>query len=175
MRYVCLLRGINVSGHRKLTMKELLDMCGELGFTDTASYLQSGNLILNSDLDRDAVEKRLEQAIRSCFNYPDVDVLAWTGAQLAAALGAIPPAWQGYDTGKLHFSFLKQPPKAGRAALSSYLPDEYALGQQVVYVHCPDGYGRSKLNNTFFEKLFDTRATTRNWNTTNKLLELARS
>jgi uncharacterized protein (DUF1697 family) len=176
MRYVCLLRGINVSGHRKVTMKELLAMCTELGFQNATSYLQSGNLILHSKLKAAQVESLIEREISSRFGYPDVAVMAWTGADIAAAIKGMPVGWKDYDQSKLHFSFLKEAGKsAGAAALSDYLPDEFSVGKHVVYVYCPNGYGRTKLNNSFFERLLVTKATTRNWNTTSNLLELVNS
>jgi len=176
MRYACMLRGVNVSGQRKLTMKELVGLCTTIGFSDVESYLQSGNIILDSDLSAAQVEASLEQGIREQYGYADVDVLAWTAPELKAAIANVPPAWQDYDTGKLHFSFIKR--SAGghakaAATKADYSPDEFSIGKDVAYVHCPNGYGRTKLNNSFFEKLLNTRATTRNWNTTQKLYELA--
>ena len=174
MRYVCLLRGINVSGHRKVSMKELLAMCTDSGFQNAVSYLQSGNLILDSTLKAGEVESTIEREIASRFGYADVTVIAWTGADISAAIQGLPKGWQDYDSSKLHFTFLKTAGKkmASAAASRDYLPDEYALGKHVVYVYCPNGYGRTKLNNSFIERLLGTQATTRNWNTTNKLLEL---
>lgn len=171
MRYVCLLRGINVSGHRKLPMEELLAITTELGCNDAISYLQSGNIVLSTGMDRATLQHRLESEICARFGYADVDVMAWTAAELGEAIGALPPAWKPYDTATLHFTFLKNAAPLG-AGRGQHL-DEYVVGTKVVYVYCPNGYGRTKLNNSFFEKLLDTRATTRNWNTTNKLLELA--
>lgn len=172
MRYVCLFRGVNVSGHRKLSMKDLLAMVQELGCTDAVSYLQSGNIVLNSSLSAALLEDMLAREVCSRFGYSDVDVMAWTAVALTATLEALPQAWQSYDTSLMHFSFLKK--GAGPASGSENL-DKYVVGENVVYVYCPNGYGHTKLNNSYFEKLFGTRATTRNWNTTNKLLELALS
>ena len=169
MRYVCLLRGVNVSGYRKLSMKDLLTMVQELGCMNAVSYLQSGNIVLDSSLSADLLQDMLAREICSRFGYADVDVMAWTAAELTEALEAVPQAWQSYDTSLLHFSFLKN--GAGPASGGQNL-DQYVVGKNVVYVYCPNGYGRTKLNNAYFEKLFGTRATTRNWNTTNKLLEL---
>ncbi|GAB2890513.1 DUF1697 domain-containing protein [Paraburkholderia jirisanensis] len=147
-------------------------MCVELGFENASSYLQSGNLIVDSKLKAAQVEAMLEREIGSRFGYPDVAVMAWTGADIAAALHGLPDGWKDYDQTKLHFTFLKEPVKPSRPASSDYLPDEYSLGKQVVYVSCPNGYGRTKLNNSFFERLLGTKATTRNWNTTSNLLDL---
>ncbi len=176
MRYACMLRGVNVSGQRKLTMKELVAFCTQIGFPNAESYLQSGNIILDSDMSAHEVESRLEQGICSQFGYDDVDVLAWNAQELGAAIASLPAAWQDYDPSKLHFTFVKRAASARSKPAgkdNDFAPDEYILGRDVAYVHCPNGYGRTKLNNSFFERLLNARATTRNWNTTQKLYELA--
>lgn len=173
MHFICFLRGINVSGHRKLPMDDLLDIAKGLGCTDVVSYLQSGNIVLTTKLPRKVLEEDLANSICARFGYTDVDVIAWTGPELAEAIAALPVAWKSHDTAALHFSFLKDDvaPASGRGLQL----DEYVVGKNVVYVYCPNGYGRTKLNNAFFEKLLGTRATTRNWNTANKLLTLVSS
>lgn len=173
-RYACMLRGVNVSGQRKLTMKELVALCQSLGFTNVVSYLQSGNLVLDSKLDAAKLEKKLEDTIGSEFGYADVDVLVRTEQQLLATLESLPAEWKEHDTATLHFTFTKTP-IGTTAAHGDFLPDEFAAGERVVYVHCPNGYGRTKLNNSYFERILKLRATTRNWNTTNKLYELTRT
>lgn len=171
MRYICFLRGINVSGHRKLPMKDLLTIAHELGCTEGATYLQSGNIVLETDRGREELQTCLEDAICSRFGYPDVEVMAWTAVELNEAIDALPPAWKSYDPSALHFTFLKA--AAVPAEGGVHLADEYVVGAKVAYVYCPNGYGRTKLNNSFFERLFGTRATTRNWNTAHELRRLA--
>lgn len=172
-RYACMLRGINVSGQRKIAMKELIGVCQSLACSDVESYLQSGNIVLNSDLDVIELETTLERAIFSEFGYADIDVLVRTAPELLAAINAVPPAWKGADTASLYFTFLKTASHA-KVESGSFLPDAFSIGEKVVYVHCPGGYGKTKLNNSYFERALKLRATTRNWNTTTKLYELAR-
>uniref|UniRef100_UPI003BEF144D DUF1697 domain-containing protein n=1 Tax=Burkholderia arboris TaxID=488730 RepID=UPI003BEF144D len=173
MRYICLLRGINVSGHRKVTMKELLELCTEMKFRNAINYLQSGNLVLDSTLKPVELESTIEHEIAGRFGYVDVSVMALTEADLSRMIDGIPKSWRDYDSSKVHFSFLKTAGAEGVGATSrDYLPDEYVVGKRVVYVHCPNGYGRTKLNNSFVERLTGTQATTRNWNTTHHLREL---
>ena len=173
-RYACMLRGINVGGQRKLAMKELLSLCTALGFTDVESYLQSGNLVLDTTLDASALETTLQQAICSEFGYVDVDVLARSAADLAAVLAALPASWTAYDPAALYFTFLKSVPTLEALPGADFLPDEFCLGERVIYVHCPSGYGKTKLNNSYFERKLKLRATTRNWNTTTKLAQRTR-
>lgn len=77
------------------------------------------------------------------------------------------------DRTKWHFTFLTGKPEA-KVSLggTEYAPDRYFVGDGVVYVYCPNGYGRTKISYNFFERKLKVRATTRNWNTTNKLREL---
>jgi uncharacterized protein (DUF1697 family) len=167
-----MLRGINVSGQRKLVMKELIGLCQSLGFSAVESYLQSGNIVLDSKLDAATLEATLQHAICSEFGYVDVDVLARTALDFQSALNAVPSAWMAHDTATLHFTFTKTPPVVASAEVADFIPDEFSIGENVVYVHCPNGYGKTKLSNSYFERILKLRATTRNWNTTIKLLEL---
>lgn len=171
-RYVCMLRGINVSGRRKIAMKELVSLCQSIGFSKVENYLQSGNIVLDAEMDATELEATLEGALSSEFGYTDIDVIVLTAPEILAAIEALPSAWKEHDTATLYFTFLKASPVVA-AAKTSFLPDEFAVGERVVYVHCPNGYGRTKLNNNFFERTLQVRATTRNWNTTTKLYELA--
>lgn len=90
MRYACLLRGINVSGKRKISMQELCALCKSIGFDNVQSYLVSGNIILESDLPRDAVSQRLAKAICDEFSYEDVDVVVFDSDGLDRILSACP-------------------------------------------------------------------------------------
>jgi uncharacterized protein (DUF1697 family) len=171
-RYACMLRGVNVSGQRKVGMKELVSLCQSLGFSNVESYLQSGNIILDSQLGATELEATLEQAIRSEFGYADVDVLVRTAPEIRAVIASLPAGWKAHDTSHLYFTYLKAAP-AATAHSASFLPDEFAVGEKVIYILCPTGYGKTKLNNNYFERSLKVRATTRNWNTTVKLFELA--
>jgi uncharacterized protein (DUF1697 family) len=51
--------------------------------------------------------------------------------------------------------------------------DRFKIREKEIYLYCPNGYGTSKLSNNFFERKFKVTATTRNWKTVNKLVELA--
>lgn len=173
-RYACMLRGINVAGQRKVAMKELIDLCLSLGYTGVESYLQSGNIVLNTEQDANALESALQQAICREFDYADVDVLARSAADLQTVLKALPENWKSCDKAALHFTFTRTAAAISLTDDAGLLPDEFCIGDRVVYIHCPNGYGKTKLNNSFFERKLKLRATTRNWNTTNKLYELTR-
>ena len=76
---------------------------------------------------------------------------------------------------KVHVTFLVDKPAAAKVAAidaSKFAPDEFEVIGREVHLHCPDGYGRSKLNNAFFEKKLAQRGTTRNWRTVTTLAEM---
>ena len=77
------------------------------------------------------------------------------------------------DTAKLYFTFLVEEPiqeNIVKIKKEKYLPDEFSINKKVIYVNVPNGYGRTKLNNNFFENKLKVQATTRNWKTLNKIL-----
>jgi uncharacterized protein (DUF1697 family) len=80
------------------------------------------------------------------------------------------------DLKKLHVTFLSNKPD--KNLLDSFLhiqnpPDEYIFAGKVIYLFCPNGYGRTKFTNNFIENKLNVQATTRNWRTTKKLFEIA--
>jgi uncharacterized protein (DUF1697 family) len=76
------------------------------------------------------------------------------------------------DPAFIHFTFLHGQPENEMIEATeklSFLPDSFSIHKNVVYVYCPDGYGRTKINNTFFERKLGVMATTRNRATVEKL------
>jgi uncharacterized protein (DUF1697 family) len=168
--YVALLRGINVSGRRKIAMSDLRTMFGALGHVDVRTYIQSGNVVFTAKPGPPArVRSAIEQRIAHDHGF-DVAVLLRTRAELATTLKRNPFGAEAYVT------FLDEaPPRARIAAIdpAAYAPDEFAVHGREVFVRCPNGYGRTKINNAFFERKLATAATTRNWKTVTTLYEWA--
>lgn len=174
--YISLLRGINVSGQKKVKMAELSALYETLGLGSGKTYVQSGNVVFQSDQSPADLSDKIHAAIEKQFGF-SVEVLVRTLDDWRALVERSPFAGDGdKDPKYLHVTLLAQSPdKQALAELD--VPqagaDEYRIAGQVVYLHCPNGYGRTKLNNNFWEKKLKVGATTRNWNTVNKLLELA--
>jgi uncharacterized protein (DUF1697 family) len=172
--YVAMLRGINVSGKNKIKMTDLQVLFGGLGHTDVTTYIQSGNVVFRSAARSaptlaSAIERRIERE----FGF-DVPVVIRTKAELAKVITANP--FGGVDVAKVHVTFLAKKPDAAlvRALVDHEAPpDEFRIVGTAVYLHCPAGYGATLLNNSFWERKLKVGATTRNWNTVTKLLELA--
>ncbi len=173
-RYVALLRSVNVGG-RSLPMAALRETLVDAGFEDVATYIQSGNVIFTSPSRSEAtLGRRIEAAIKGSTGH-EVPVLVRSPRALQSVVTHQPFA-RGHDPKFLHVTFLAEKPSAARIRAidrDRYLPDEFSVAGREVYLACPTGYGRTKLNNTFFERALGTVATTRNWNTVRKLLELA--
>lgn len=174
--YISLLRGINVSGQKKVKMAELSALYETLGLDSIKTYVQSGNVVFQSDQSPGDLSDKIHAAIEKQFGF-SVEVLVRSLDDWRALVERSPFAGDGdKDPKYLHITLLAQlPDKQAIAELE--VPqagaDEYRIDGQAVYLHCPNGYGRTKLNNNFWEKKLKVGATTRNWNTVNKLLELA--
>jgi uncharacterized protein (DUF1697 family) len=175
--YVALLRGVNVSGHNLLSMKDLQALVRDLPAEDVATYLQSGNVVFHSEVTApEALQSALEEGL-AASTAPGVKVLVRTADELAKVIEANPfPTGDEQAASQLHVTFLAEVPVAARVA-SLKAPetrDRYHLGDRAIYLSCPDGYGRTKLNNAFFERQLDVAATTRNWRTVTTLARMAR-
>jgi len=170
--FVALLRGINVSGHNPIAMKDLRAMFLALPAEDVTTYLQSGNVVFQAPTtDPSRLGRDIGELIKSHFGL-DVMVVVRPGEDLARVAAGNPFPTED----QLHVTFLAQSPDPARMAALAPPPgtDSFHLGLQEVYLSCPNGYGRTKLNNAFFEKRLAVTATTRNWRTVTTLAEMAR-
>ncbi|MFJ4953565.1 DUF1697 domain-containing protein [Streptomyces sp. NPDC088760] len=187
--YIALLRGINVGGSARIAMKDLRALFAGMGFEDVRTYLQSGNVVFRAPIatasapalaapgtQRPAdLAASIEKRIADDLGVP-CTVLLRTGDSLARTLAANPYLGREDDPAKLHVTFLAQEPTAEQAARLGVPAGETAVFTLVgdeIHLHVPDGYGRTKLNNTFIERHLGMRATTRNWRTVTALHELA--
>jgi uncharacterized protein (DUF1697 family) len=174
--YVAMLRGINVAGKNKIKMPDLEALFVGLGHADVTTYIQSGNVVFtgpgrSTSAMASAIEKRIARDLGL-----DVGVVLRTKSELAKVIAANPFVPGGADFAKLHVTFLAAKPGAALVRAiddSGFGPDEFRVHGREIYLHCPAGYGKTKLNNTFWERRLKTAATTRNWNTVTKLFELA--
>jgi uncharacterized protein (DUF1697 family) len=166
--YVALLRAVNVGGTGKLPMAELRAMAEAAGFAKVRTYIASGNLVFESDLDEPAVKATLEAALKAHAGKP-VGVVVRTAAEMADVVAANP--YPKAPANRTVAIFLDAPPPAGfLAAVTGHATEEIAPGRREVYVHYPDGQGNSKL------KIPAARAgTARNLNTIATLAAYAAS
>jgi uncharacterized protein (DUF1697 family) len=174
--YVALLRGINLGARNKVSMADLKELFAALKAEDVETYLRSGNVVFKSAAaDRAQLTDEIESRIRAELGL-DVTVLLRTKTELGKVVAGNPFAGGETDVTKLHVTFLAEAPE--RALVRKLDParagrDEFRVVRQEIYLHCPDGYGRSKLSNAYFERQLGLAATTRNWNTVTQLGALA--
>jgi uncharacterized protein (DUF1697 family) len=156
-------------------MPELKDLFASLGYTAAETYVQSGNVVFRSrDLHSSDLARSIEQGIGDRFGH-SVKVLLRTEGDLARIVNENPFLTTGSDPTKLHVTFLGGEPEPSllRAEdIDMAKPDEFRLVGGEIYLHCPEGYGRTKLNNAFWERRLKLPATTRNWKTVCALTEL---
>jgi len=177
--YISILRGINVSGQKKINMKELKAMYESLSYQNVITYIQSGNVVFRSEkADEKVLAKTIEDAINAKFGF-DVPVLVLTEKELRATIKNNPfLKQQDILIEKLHVTFLQQKPEPENIKKTEELefsPDRFVISGKDVFVYCPNGYGKTKINNNFFESKLKVKATTRNWKTVNELQRLAES
>lgn len=175
-RYVAMLRGVNVGGTGKVKMGDLGALFTALGHTDVKTYLQSGNVVFDSsERGTDRLAAAAEQAVSAELGL-DLTVLIRTHADLSAVLTTNPYLDREDDLTKLPVTFLAAEPdqeKSAALTIPAGEPSVFTIVGREVYLHCPAGYGRTKLNNTFLERKLRVRATTRNWKTVTALYEMS--
>ncbi len=174
MTFVALLRAVNVAGN-KVDMATLRRGLSGLGLSNVETYVQSGNVVFDAEgAGPHEHAAAIERLIEREFGL-EVKVLVVAAAQLARIAAANPFVADGADEKTLHATFLFSPPdEADFAALELPAQDgeRASLAGGVIYLHLPNGYGRTKLSNAWFERVLRTPATTRNWRTVTTLAAL---
>ncbi len=173
--YIALLRGINVSGQKKIIMKDLKSLFESLGLGEVKTYIQSGNVVFKSSLSEGVLIDQIQKAILEQYKF-EVTVQVWNLESWEKVLANNPYFNNSDEIKSLYVVFLEKEPEGvnwDEIDGLIYKEDEYSLYHKVIYLNCLGGYGKSKFNNNFFEKKLKLKATTRNWKTVNKLAELA--
>jgi uncharacterized protein (DUF1697 family) len=171
MTWIALLRGINVGGHRKLPMADLRALCTELGWGNPRTYIQSGNLAIDTD-DTD-VAARLKAGIHARWGY-DVPVVLRTVPELQTACAATPYADQPEKARAI--VFLNAPPDTDRVQAASPplgTGEQWRVIGRDLHLLYPNGQARTKMTLPWFETHLGVTGTARNWRTTQKLIALA--
>lgn len=172
--YISILRGINVSGQKKMLMTDLAKLYEDLGFKDVVTYIQSGNVIFKTDKKFTNVKlaKLIEDKIVATYNF-QVPVIIRTLKELQDIVVINPFIKEEIDS--LYVTFLSNSPSAinlEKLDNVNFLPDKFEIIDKEIFLSV-SSYGNTKLSNNFFENKLKVTATTRNWKTVNKLLELA--
>lgn len=178
MKYISILRGINVSGQKKIKMLDLKSLYESLGFQNVVTYIQSGNVIFEtSDKNKSNVKMLIEDAIVKKYKF-HVPVEIRTKREIESIIKNNPFGTVDLvkDGTKVLVTFLSSIPdkvKVTEVLSKVVTPEKLVIKGQEVYLYCPNGYGVSKLSNSFIEKKLEVEATTRNWKSVHKLYELS--
>ncbi|BAQ17233.1 DUF1697 domain-containing protein [Methyloceanibacter caenitepidi] len=164
--FAALLRAVNVGGTGKLAMRDLLTLCERAGFSSPRTYIASGNVVFSSDATEPDVKAKLEEALEAYAGKP-VAVFVRTVYELSAILAGNP--FRDASPNKVMVLFLDGAPGARDIdAVSGQKNETLHLGKREIYIHYPDGMGRSKL-----KVPAAAHGTARNINTVAKLASMA--
>ena len=173
-RYIAFLRGINVGGHRKIKMADLRENLSKLGLENVRSYIQSGNLVLDSNRKEKEVAGLIRESIQKDFGF-EVPTLVLTSETIEHILNNSPFENEA-DTKNLYFALLHDLPQKenyGRLKAEDYPNENFVITDLCVYLNCGLGAGKAKLSNNIIEQKLKVTATTRNLRTLQKMVELA--
>jgi uncharacterized protein (DUF1697 family) len=183
--HVALLRGINLGGKNKVAMADLRTLVAGLGHTGVSTYIQSGNVLFTAPDDADCAmtARVMTEAIAATLGVTS-PVVVVTRGELAQILAGNPFPDEP-DPRRVHAVVLSEPPwpelevklDAARAkSAAAGGADEVVAVGRTLYLHTPDGYGRSVLAEALLRVVSSPKSgatgTARNWATMTKLLEL---
>ena len=175
--YIAFLRGINVGGHKKIKMADLRLLLEGLGYKEVLTYIQSGNVIFNSlEEERDKLENQISQAIKNHYGF-EVPVLVKTRTEINKILDINP--YNDPDdlaSNKIYFVLLKKVPKNEHIEATSAIifeNEKFIITPECVFIRYDLGAGKAKCGINFFESKLKVAATSRNYRTMTKLLQLS--
>jgi uncharacterized protein (DUF1697 family) len=175
--YIAFLRGINVGGHKKIKMADLRLLLEGLGYKEVMTYIQSGNVIFNSlEEDREKLENQISETIKDHYGI-EVPVLVKTRTEINKILGSNPyndP--EDLASNKIYFVLLQEIPQKEDIEVTSAIifeNEKFIITPECVFIRYDLGAGKAKCGINFFESKLKIAATSRNYRTMTKLLELS--
>jgi len=176
--YIALLRGINVGPHKRTKMEKLRSACEGLGFENVTTYIQSGNIVFRAaKLSDAALAKKLGDCIARDFGFPAA-VITRTQEEMGEIIANNPLLKEkNIEQSKLHVVFLSgkpTPESLHKLQALTVAPDRVRNLDREIYFYFPNGVSRSSLWKHPLDKVLTVTSTMRNWNTVNKLYEMAR-
>lgn len=172
-RFAVLLRGVMPTGRNRVPMAQLREVLSEAGFINVRTYIQSGNVILETTLQASEVGKQVHDLIKRHIG-ADLAVIVRTGTQLQQVLDNN-PFLNEQDLSRVFFVLFAEPPpqhKSVELMAVDYGEEKLVIGESSGYMFIPGNAARSKLSNVNLEKKLGVSATTRNLNTMKKLVEM---
>jgi uncharacterized protein (DUF1697 family) len=177
--FISMLRGVNVGGHNIIKMEALRALYESLGLAGAQTHIQSGNVVFRAkEKDSARLAKKIGDAIERTFGFCPPVILRTSG-ELRQVIAKNPfVSRKDINPGKLVVFFLATDPGAEiREKILAIKPEleEIRFDGRELSIYFPNGMGKTKLSIPKIEKLLQTPATARNWNTVQKLLEMAES
>jgi len=172
---IVLLRGINIGSRNRIAMPALREALETAGFEDVQTYVQSGNVVLSSKTKAEQTARKVERLIAKEFGL-EIAVVTRTRAEVARVVKLDPLGKVAKDPKRYQVSFLSKKLSAGavKKLEEAAAPDErFAVSGREVFAWHPGGVARSKLWAALAGRDLGVTATSRNWTTVTKLLELA--
>ena len=175
MRYIALLRGINVGGNTMLKMAELKATFESVGFTNVVTYINSGNLAFDTRKTSEAaLVEKVEKGIQAKFG-KHVPVMVREQDEIKRILANNPYEGPFESHKEMHVLFLREEmPKEKIDQLLAAAPERerFSVQGREIYCHLPMGVADSLLGKSFIEKKLKVAVTARNWRTVTKLKSL---
>jgi uncharacterized protein (DUF1697 family) len=175
--YIAMLRGINVGPHKRMKMEKLRASCEALGCEQVKTYIQSGNVVLQAaKLSASSLTRKMQQRIVADFGFSS-DVILRTREELQKIVEGNPLLKGGdIDSSRLHVVFLSETPAPSAVKKLEALtlaPDRVRHSGKEIYFYLPNGVSGSSLWKHNLDRVLSITGTMRNWNTVNKLYEMA--
>jgi uncharacterized protein (DUF1697 family) len=176
MIHLCLLRGINVSGHNMIKMETLKTTLEAIGFQNVQTYIQSGNVFVDSDEENAAkVGFLIKQEIFKAFGH-EVPIVVIAKSDLEKSFKNNPFLKEKeVDTKKLYVAFVSTTLRSesiNDLKMSQVKPDEAHIDENRIYIKYAVGAGKTRFDQKYIEKKLNVTATIRNWNTVTQLLKM---
>ena len=174
-RQIVLLRGINIGSRNRIAMPELRQSLSDAGYADVRTYLQSGNVVLSSDVSPERLARKCEQLIAKRFSL-DIPVVVRTHDELAKVVKRNPLGEVAADPKRYQVSFLSGKPSrevVDRLKEAAAAPERFEVIGREIYAWHPDSIARSRLWALLAGQGLGVTATARNWTTIGELLEIA--
>lgn len=174
MRFIALLRGINVGGNTMLKMSDLKACLEKAGFENVVTYINSGNVGLDAEGDEASVVSKFESAVAAAFD-KQIPVMVREQSEISRIIETNPFAGQFESHKEMHVLFLKDEmpkDKIDELLAAATPPERFSVVGREIYCHLPMGIIDSILGKSFIEKKLKVAVTGRNWRTVEKLAVL---
>lgn len=173
MKYVSLLRGINVGGKNMIKMELLREMFSLLGFENVKSYINSGNIIFETaEADNNELSEKIAKKIVETFSF-NIRVITRKMQEIAEIVANNPFAGEFENDKDVHVFFLddEMPAEKRELLLSHNNENEnYAVRNKEIFCHLRIGVLESLMGKDYIAKKLKISSTARNWRTVNKIL-----